>query len=150
MNIEHASFFKARGLETYVSDILLMRCFKFQFCSSDGFIFNLVYVSSGLLQAFPLRIPTHTCNNSRRSCAKRPMKPLVFYDCFKILCFPHFCLSLVHRGRFYEIESRSAMFLGVSRGAVLSLFAWSTVFEIFFPARGPVKRTRGLHIHLCL
>lgn len=83
-----------------------MRCFKFQFCSSDCFIFNLVYVSSGLLQAFPLCIPTHTCNNSLRAVRRDPWNLWCFMIVLKYSVSPHFCLSLVHRGRFYEIESQ--------------------------------------------
>lgn len=75
---------KAGEMGVYVGDIsnvLLQIPFRLQ---------RLFHFQPGLYMACPslsppaVCIPTHTHN----SCAWRPMKPPVFYDCFKIPNFP--------------------------------------------------------------
>lgn len=80
-----------------------MRRFKFQFCSWDCFIFKLAYISPALPLAY---IQTHMCNNSRGASRRDPWNLWCFMIVLKYTISPHFCLSLVHRGLFYRIESQ--------------------------------------------
>lgn len=77
--------------------------FKFQFCSSDCFIFKLSYISPALPLAY---IQTHMRNNSRGASRRDPWNLWCFMIVLKYAISPHFCLSLVHRGLFYGIESQ--------------------------------------------
>lgn len=96
--IRAESAVKAGEMEVYVGDIsnvLLQIPFRLQ---------RLFHFQPGLYMACPslsppaVCIPTHThAHNSR---PRRPMKPPVFYDCFKIHNSLHFCLSSEHRDLF--------------------------------------------------
>lgn len=101
--ILNKSFYKARRMETYVSDIFNV---AFQIPVLQQWLFHFQTRLYTACPSLGIYTDTHMRNNSRGASRRDPWNLWCFMIVLKYTISPHFCLSLAHRGLLYGIESQ--------------------------------------------